>query len=365
MRFAALAVTVALLAGPAVAQKKVEQFVTGNWRGQAYFDGSGVFTSCSMYAKYRSGISLYFGLTRKGRFRIGFWKADWALAEGSRHAVAIYVDRRRIFRGTATVVSFRNASMVRVDLPLSAALINRFRGGYVLHVDGSRGRIGFSLSGSSAALYKLITCVTSHIKNAVRMKPRPPATSDNPFGGPTARAPSQTPDTAPSPESDRVRAVTLIANVLARAAVAGYRIVPVDDVPKRWRRFHAVWRSGRTLGLVRLYRNVSKSKGRAIYSATAGDDYDQCKGAYQSGVKRGDAEGRTITFFSRCTGAKDWSIFYVIVGPDKAGITYLVGLLSPDKNEPLDLGVRVRRALTEIVLKQPAGKDKKPETFQQ
>jgi hypothetical protein len=244
-------------------------------------------------------------------------------------------------------------------------LINRFRGGYVLHVDGSRGRIGFSLSGSSTALYKLITCVTSHIKNAARMKPRPPAASDNPFGGPTSRAPSQKVGPTPSRESDRVRAVTLIANVLARAAVAGYQIVPVEDVPKRWRRYHALWRSGRTLGLVRLYRNASKKTGGTIYSAAAAADFDYCKGAYQSGVRRGDAEGRSITFFSRCTGEKDWSIFYVIVGPDKAGITYLVGLLSPDKNEPLDLGDRIRRALTEIVLKQPAGHNKKPETLQQ
>ncbi len=361
MRFAIIATVAALVAAPAAAQTQTGRFVSGNWRGQAYFSDQGRFTSCSMYARYRSGISLYFGLTRNARFRVGFWKPEWELDEGSRHRVALFVDRQPVFQGTAKVVSLRGASMVLVDLPLARPLFNRLRGGYVLHVDAPRGRMGFSLAGSNAALVQLIRCVASRID----IKKKRPGVAGYPFAGPDRRPPGLGNDPPASAESDRVRAVTLIANTLSRALISGYEIVPLNEVPKRWRRFHALWRSGKTLGLVRLYRDSSRKTGRTIYSAAAAADFDHCKGAYQSGVKRGDADGKTITFFSRCVGEPDWSLYYIVIGPDRTGVTYLVGLFSPDKNEPIELGERIRKALTDRVLKRQGAKKKEHEVFEQ
>jgi hypothetical protein len=248
--------------------------------------------------------------------------------------------------------------MVVVDVPLSRRMLDQFRGGHVLHVDAPAGRMGFSLAGSSTALVQLVRCVAS------RLDRRRPGSPD-PSTKPADRAPPRSVDTTPPSVSDRVRAVTLIANVLSRAAVGRYEILGPDEVPKHWRRFHALWRAGKTIGLVRLYRDTVSKTGRRIYSAAAGADFDDCKGAYQSGVKRGAGPGQPVTFFSRCSGKQDWSIFYVLVGPDQKGTTYLVGLFSPDKNEPLALGQRVRRALTALVLKAPDNAKKEPETFEQ
>jgi hypothetical protein len=358
MRIALVATAVASIAVPALAQSHTDGFVIGNWRGRAHFDGSGRFTSCSIYARYRSGIALYFGLTGTGRFRIGFRKADWTLKDGSRHHVSLYVDGRRIFGGAARVSATTGASrrtMVVVDLPLSRPLFDRFRGGYVLRVRAPNGRMGFSLAGSNAALVRLVRCVAAHL----RRKPG----SSNPFAAPARRG---RPHTAGlDDDAARLRAVTLIANVLSRAAIGRYEIVPLDEMPPRWRRFHALWRTGKTIGLVRLYRGTSVNMRRAVYAAAVAADLEHCKGSYQSGVKRGDGPGRPTTFFSRCAGEKDWSIYYFVIGPDKSGIIYLVGLYSPDKNEPLELGERLRRAVTAIVLKKPVARQKKPEVFQQ
>jgi hypothetical protein len=347
--------TALVAAAPAHAQKRSDYFVSGNWRGHAYFPEKGRFSNCSMHARFKSGISLYFGLTVRGRFRIGFWKPDWVLKRNSRHRVTLYIDRRPVFRGVARVVAERDRSMVLVDLPLSRALLDRFRGGYVLRVDAPRGRMGFSLAGSDAALRKLVGCVASHLEK----KP----VGDNPFAAPGARTPR-----AGDPPGDtalRVRAVTLIANVLGRVAVGRYEIMPLDKVPERWRTFHALWRAGKTIGLVRLYRKVSPSDRRGIFAAIVDSDFDDCSGGFQSGVKRSGAPGQPITFFSRFTGEEEWALYYVVVGPDKAGTTYLVGLYSPDRNEPLDLGDRVRRALTALVMKTPEKEKPTPETFQQ
>ncbi|MEQ8696342.1 MAG: hypothetical protein RLT05_07250 [Bauldia litoralis] len=354
MRIALFVVAATLFAAESHAQARNDRFVSGNWLGRAYYRDSGQFVSCSMHARYRSGIKLYFGLTRRGRFRVGFWKSGWSLDDGSRQRVALLIDRRRIFAGEARVASTRESSMVYVDLPLSRRMLEQFRGGYVLHVDAPTGRMGFSLAGSSEALVRLVKCVANRLDRR-----RGPTTQ------PADRRAPRSDDRADPSASDRVRAVTLIANVLSRAAVGQYAILGPKEIPRHWRRFHALWRAGKSIGLVRLYHGSRSRTGRAIYSAAAGADFDRCKGAYQSGVKRGDRPGDPVTFFSRCSGKLDWSIFYVLVGPDSDGTTYLVGLFSPDKNEPLALGERIRRALTAIVLKKPGTARKEPETFEQ
>lgn len=131
-------------------------FGYGNWQGAGYTDQqTGVFSHCAVSADYVSGNRLLFSLGRDGEIGVGVSSPALRLEPGANFPVAIKVDRRAPYYGTAVAIS-ENHAAVFID-ELDSAL-NAFRRGYTLVIEGVSLRGEYDLSGTFRALERMTDC---------------------------------------------------------------------------------------------------------------------------------------------------------------------------------------------------------------
>lgn len=264
-----------------------DRFKVGYWKGGAYFEG-GRFSHCAMSVRYRSGITVFFSITRGYKFIIGFSKRGWNFTPGTKFRLQYLIDGYPIYSGTAQTNS-RLRSLVTAYLPATRQVFDRFRRGYLFAIKTSKGRSSFSLAGSYAALTRLLNCTKYSI---VAERGGSSARSTRPSSGAFGRQQA----TNSRRIQLRLEATTSVVNLLARAKITGYQILQPRAVPSAFRGYHVVWKMGSMLGAFAHIGPKPKRTIQVVISAFIAADEKSCRGKFRSGISRSGS--KTIYQFS-------------------------------------------------------------------
>lgn len=137
------------------------QFSYGNWQGAAYsFDNTGDFSHCVISASYVSGDMLFFTVNRQATVTVAIASPSLqASPVGQQFPVAIRVDGRAPFFGTATVLTPGFAGLEIVEFERA---METFMRGYAMTVEGA-GLVGFyDLKDTFRALEATRGCAVRH-----------------------------------------------------------------------------------------------------------------------------------------------------------------------------------------------------------
>ena len=150
---------IALLAGAAIgpaSAEKIANVSSGPWKGGVYTsDKTGSFSHCAANARYRSGVALFFSVTRKRQWSMAFANSQWSLRHGAKYPVRFQVDNGPIMKGTAVA---KTNKMVQVHLPPKDMMFQHFKAGGTLKVAAGKRVMRFSLTGTGPMLSQLYKC---------------------------------------------------------------------------------------------------------------------------------------------------------------------------------------------------------------
>jgi S1-C subfamily serine protease len=130
----------------------------GNWKGGAFTnDATGEFASCSAFAPYRSGITLFVIVGANMNWRLGFSSENWSLTTGQAFPIALTFDGQQPFNVGGAVIG---PKLVAVEMPDNSALISQFRKSKTMTAFAQGQLFQFDMSGTSALLPVLVNCVS-------------------------------------------------------------------------------------------------------------------------------------------------------------------------------------------------------------
>jgi hypothetical protein len=173
-----LATVWAVLLGAAVgvggsgiaAAKETQEYTLGEWSASSYTnDSDGQFTDCTAWATNQDSISLGVSVTKDYQLQFYLYDKTWNLPQNQSYPVSYWVDRGGQYRGKVVT---SGKSTVYVDVDADNDVFQALKAGSEFTVRTSADDYVFDLSGSRAALGRLIDCVDQHSKSA----------SSNPFG---------------------------------------------------------------------------------------------------------------------------------------------------------------------------------------
>lgn len=157
-RLIALSMTLALVpvigGSPAFAQWRV-----GNWYGQGFVNpGTGAFSHCAIWVRYRSGITLYFLQRQNLTLFVGMSKPTWVLRPGGNYRMSLDVDGQIIKTARGQVLANNNRRMW-LSLGRDNVIRDRLQRGKMLTLINGTQTYRFRLTATSAALARLLRCV--------------------------------------------------------------------------------------------------------------------------------------------------------------------------------------------------------------
>jgi len=297
---------------------------SGNWSGGAFAKNDS-FTHCSISGRYRSGISMYFSVGKAWNWVIGWSSDDWDLRGRSAVAITYWIDGYARRRTEAAVMDKNFAVAV---LPDSSAVFDEFRKGYVLTVEAEGRQYKFNLEGTYVALTKLINCVSDNTSVAAGR-----SDSSTPREGKPTQKQEPSPDREwPRANAERkIEAIKVVANILAQNDMSGAKILSASEVKAiapLGQDFDVVWKSGSTIGMLRV---IPRSTGATIDDVSAAliaADSKSCKGEFASGSKRDEHSSEAKRAFAICkTALASVAANYTIL-PMDGGEIYLFGNLT-------------------------------------
>jgi len=320
----ASALAATLFSAPAAANELVreERFHAGNWRGTSHWTADRNFSHCSMYAAYKSGISVFFAIDAGFKWRIGFQHARWSLTPGAKYSISYAIDHfpTNVARAEAATTDFAIA-----ELPATSQIFQQFRIGRMLIVNAEGETMTFSLGGTSRALAELLECAKEGKTRVAAVAPR--SKRPGPFSTQDDRAALE----------EKLEATRVVANLLSRSEFRDYKLMSSQemsdpDAPEFVRTAAVAWRAPGTLGVLHVV--APNGSIDDMVAATISEDAAACKGTFASG-KVPDPEISSIRrAFSICKDSKDvnGSMSYIFV-PRKNGTVYKFGTFSLDQVE--------------------------------
>jgi len=152
-------------------------------------DGPGRgFTHCTIFARYRSGITMVFSLSAQRQWNVGWVYPSWNLRPGQQLRLRYSIDGAGPYDLNA---SAKNKTLVAAELPANASLFEAMRQGRQMTLFAPGGQVGFSLDGTGAALAELNACVDRFVRPGSAPAPAPAPAQPAPSSpGPQAAAPS-------------------------------------------------------------------------------------------------------------------------------------------------------------------------------
>lgn len=325
--FTGVVVTCVLLAAYSVEAR--DRFRSGQWDGGSYGHQSGRFTHCAMSAQYRGGTLLAFILTRSGGLQIGLINRSWSLTPGQTYT-AVYAIDQAPARTVGAIV--KSAQAVWFPVPSTRSMLNQLRRGRGLRLNVAGSRYGFRLTGTAIGLQRLLYCVKSELA-------RERGVSLPPFGTPVRRANATRGGKMSAARAElRLRATTMVANMINRAGLRDARILTPEQAPKRMRGYDVVWRAPGVLGGLQIIPPKKHLTAERLTAALLASDAAACKGSFKSGIKT-DAlskSSRTVRLFTDCQGLESWRSLYSIMPIPKGGGFVMVGQFAEAATEKLE-----------------------------
>ncbi|MDA9949614.1 hypothetical protein N9C16_09570 [Paracoccaceae bacterium] len=138
------------------------------WNGAAYtYDDTGDFSHCTISAKYKSGYTLLFALTKQYTMSLGFEHEKPVFVGQTSFPITLQVDRAKPFyvTGTAGPDNFVIVSGLDMDEAL-----NLMRRGRILRFSSFLGNTEFNLTGTFRALDATYNCASryfDYVSNSV------------------------------------------------------------------------------------------------------------------------------------------------------------------------------------------------------
>ncbi|GMG85258.1 hypothetical protein LNKW23_44750 [Paralimibaculum aggregatum] len=152
----ALGAAAPLAPAPLAAAAEIAPLRLGNWQGGAYSDDrTGAFSHCAASARYRSGITLLFSVTRERSWSMGVSSPDWRLRPGATYPIRYRVDGGAVHDAAALA---RSPVLAQVMLPASERLFLSFRKGRMLRIAAAGRVLEFRLDGTARLLTALLGC---------------------------------------------------------------------------------------------------------------------------------------------------------------------------------------------------------------
>lgn len=265
--------TTSLLLGLALAMPSAAEeipgstFKSGNWNIAAYtFDDTGAFSHCVMAAAYKSGDTLFFTVNRQATVSVAILSpAIRELSVGQNFPVALYVDRRSPFYGTATVLaeSFAGLEIIEFERAMAA-----FRKGYTLVVEGAGKRGTYDLTGTFRALELTRQCA-SHYYNY-------------------ASAPN-----SPKPQGDKTQMFQVASMIINELGIKRFRYLSAEELAERGWEKSVAWEAVDD-GLVGLTLIFPRGDLQDLRTTDADDTVflaRDCKGDYATSARSITLEG--------------------------------------------------------------------------
>ncbi len=284
------------------------------------------FSHCGGFATYENGVSLGFMLARDLRWGIGLANPAWSLTTGQAYEVLLNLDSDPPSAAQAAAVS---AAGVWIAITESAK--DRFIRARELHVKTAGTAFNFRLTGTAQLLPALRRCVEAYLDQPGK------GPSSNPF----VAAPGAGMSASPIIQDHRAEATALVANILSRAGISGYRIVDVDESYQH----DAYWVAGQLFGGIDV---VVGKTAELIYANSISEDARRCKGKFASGSIPA-SEGGWFRFFEKCDmGGTVGTAFGAIV-PRNSGGYYMIATGSLDDEAARQTDADIREAASLIL----------------
>lgn len=291
---------IAVLMSQPVAAKSRKVFKSGNWTGMAVYQKSGRFAACTIIARYVSGTLIAMSVTPSNSWVIAL-KRKGGYPSGRQFATRLYIDKKLIHRGTARSLK---SGIVRLPIPGTKKVINALRQGRVLRLVTSGGSSSYKLSGTRAAIARMIRCAIRRGKSSIGTVAKKPA--GDAFSNPGNSAFSDRRRSAFSSSSSsfalsgrkplavssrkipRDKLVVFASNFLARAGFTGFQIMPHDKFKKV---ADVVWKlPDGSLGTLSAYRSDSNVSLAGVAGGVIGSATQTCKGDFASGKRKSDIQ---------------------------------------------------------------------------
>jgi hypothetical protein len=150
---------IALALTTALAETAAARFRVGVWTGSAYTSRTtGRFSYCQIWAKYRSGIWLYFRQYPNYNLYVGMYRQNWQLRPGGNYTMTFMIDGR-VIRRARGIVERANTRRIWLELKTDRYTRNRLQRGFNLMLINNQQRYHFQLRATSVGLAALERCV--------------------------------------------------------------------------------------------------------------------------------------------------------------------------------------------------------------
>lgn len=298
---------IALLSVGAEAKPLGKTTKIGDWNLGAFSnDQTQRFSHCGAWGGYRSGITLFFLVTRDYQWAIAFQSPTFAATPGQNIRFRISLDDSNADEVEAYALG---RDFVRVGLAPTSALYKRFMSANVLRMYTADNVHEFNLTNTSKLLPALLKCVGD------RLHP-PPLNAQ----GPAQQRPSDPRTAAVSPTAPDLRAeiTSLAANLLSEAGVSGFRLSTGDN------KTSVSWSSPGGNGVLLVMLESAEVKRPSdltpkLISIAA----EKCKGKFLSGAMP-EENGAARSFSSCQIGTGEPTTGYYITVPRSAGGHYVI-----------------------------------------
>ncbi len=309
--------------------EKYKSISIGSWKGGVYTSKTtGNFSHCAMSASYKSGIILYFAVTRTYNWKVGFSKNSWNLDIGKKYSLRYQVDRHKVFSGDARAVT---KVLAIIDLPATTGLFNQMRRGRLLKVKTGDDLLKFKLTGTNKMLSKLLRCAKRYNTLSVGA-PVVSKNTDNPFDG-KKTAQKQAPPVRSDglPEAYYSEASQWLGKTMQNSGI-DYKVVPnAGKAAKSYKKHAVIWRIGKKTGIIGTLRIFSKIAPQTLSTNVLAHEARICKGSFASRFLEQDDIGskkifRLLTTCLKADGKERTAHFSATAR--KRGGSYLVTILS-------------------------------------
>jgi hypothetical protein len=158
-RMILVGLSLAALAPVAVAQESVDPFEVPGWTGAAYLDPRvGGFKNCAVSSSV-GNVTLSFVLDKAQDFSVEIGAEDWRLKPGGDYVTTLVIDSHEPLQ---TIATARSDKRIAIGFGPDEDIMRALREGLFLRVLAEHVGLSLSLSGSSAALTQLRSCINQH-----------------------------------------------------------------------------------------------------------------------------------------------------------------------------------------------------------
>jgi hypothetical protein len=310
---------IALLPANAAAKPLGKTAKIGDWNLGAFSnDQTHRFSHCGAWGAYKSGIMLFFLVTRDYEWAIAFQSPTFTATPGESVFFRISLDDSDADQVQAYALA---RDFVRVSLAPTSTLYKRFMSANTLRMYTADNVHTFNLTDTSKLLPALLKCVRD------RLNP-PPLNAQGP-------APQQRQTDARTSPDLRAEVTSLAANLLSEAGVSGFRLVSSDN------KMSVSWSAPSGSGaLLVMPESADLKRPSDLTPRLISLAAEKCKGKFMSGAMP-EENGAARSFSSCQIGTGEPSTGYYTAVPRSAGGHYVImiwptagGSLQSSKQEP-------------------------------